>query len=74
MLTLTLSVNADPEGTLMRTPPVRRIAILPLVRATPAAPLPAPAAAGPGCGGYLFFYFTHEGSATGEQIYLAVSR
>jgi hypothetical protein len=75
MLTLTLRVNADLEGTLMRTPPVRRrTALLVLALATFTALLTPPAAAGPGYGGYLFFYFTGEGTATGEQVYLAASR
>lgn len=39
-----------------------------------AAPLATPAAAGPKHGGHLFFYFTGEGAATGEQVYLAASR
>jgi hypothetical protein len=34
----------------------------------------SPAAAGPKYDGYLFFYFTGEGAATGEQVYLAASR
>lgn len=58
----------------MRTPAVRRIALLLLVLAASAALLATPAAAGPRYGGYLFFYFTGEGTATGEQIYLAASR
>lgn len=32
------------------------------------------AAAGPTYGGHLFFYFTGESTATGEQVYLAASR
>lgn len=74
MLTLTLCVNADPEGPLMRTPVVRRIDLLPLALAASAAPLAIPATAGPGFGGHLFFYLTGEATATGEQIYLAASR
>jgi hypothetical protein len=76
MLTLTLRVNADHEGSLMRTPFVRRrTTLLLLALATSAALLTtSPAAAGTGYGGYLFFYFTGEGTATGEQIYLAASR
>jgi hypothetical protein len=76
MLTLTLRVNADLEGSLMRTPLVRRRTTLALFALAVSAVLltPSPAAAGTGYGGYLFFYFTGEGTATGEQIYLAASR
>lgn len=75
MLTLTLRVNVDPEGTVMRAPVVRRSTAAILLALTAVAVLLAPpAAAGPRYGGYLFFYFTGEGTATGEQIYLAASR
>jgi hypothetical protein len=35
---------------------------------------PAPATAAPHYAGYVFFYFTGEGTADGEQVYLAASR
>jgi glycosyl hydrolase family 43 len=35
---------------------------------------PVPAAAAPHYAGYVFFYFTGEGTADGEQVYLAASR
>ena len=59
----------------MRAPVVRRsTAALLLALTAVAALLTPPAAAGPRYGGYLFFYFTGEDTATGEQIYLAASR
>jgi hypothetical protein len=59
----------------MRAPLVRRrTATLLLALTTLAALLATPAAAGPRYGGYVFFYFTGEGTATGEQVYLAASR
>jgi hypothetical protein len=48
--------------------------VLLLALAALAAFLTPPASAGPAYGGYLFFYFTGEGTATGEQVYLAASR
>jgi hypothetical protein len=52
----------------------RRAPLLLLALVALAALLTTPAAAGPKYGGYLFFYFTGEGTATGEQVYLAASR
>jgi hypothetical protein len=64
MLTLTLRVNADPEGTTMRAPVVRRTAALPLV---------STGTAGIGSGGQHFFYFIGEDGATAEWGHLAAS-
>lgn len=36
--------------------------------------VPVPASAQPALGGYLFTYFTGEGSPTGEQVYFALSQ
>ncbi|TDV44787.1 glycoside hydrolase family 43 protein [Actinophytocola oryzae] len=59
----------------MRAPLVRRrTALLPLVLVALAAFLAPSASAGPAYGGYLFLYFTGEGTANGEQVYLAASR
>ncbi|HEX6361298.1 glycoside hydrolase family 43 protein [Actinophytocola sp.] len=59
----------------MRAPLVRRrTPVLLVALAVMAAFLTPAAVAGPAFGGYLFFYFTGEGTATGEQVYLAASR
>ncbi len=61
----------------MRAPLVRRTRPFTflLVLAVVAAGLFAPSAsAGARYAGYVFFYFTGEGTATGEQVYLAASR
>ncbi|MEO6084444.1 MAG: glycoside hydrolase family 43 protein [Umezawaea sp.] len=50
----------------------RLLAVLMVVLVTPL--LAAPAQAATTYGGYLFAYFTGEGTATGEQIYFAASR
>ena len=64
----------------MRALPVRRrrFPLLTLTLAVLAAWLTVPAAATSGgpdrLAGYVFFYFTGEGTETGEQVYLAASR
>ncbi len=50
---------------------MRALLVLAVLAASLVAP---PAAAGPRNAGYVFLYFTGEGTATGEQIYLAASR
>ena len=50
----------------------RLLALLLLVLAIP--PLTGTAQAAPASGGYLFAYFTGEGTAAGEQVYFAASR
>jgi hypothetical protein len=68
------------EGMAMRGRPRRTIALLAALVSALATVFTAagpPAAAGPGrppYAGYLFAYFTGEGTADGEQVYFALSR